>query len=117
MLLTPFTPDPLPGTYERIYSACRVCVAHRSEGLYENLTLEVERCVADVRRRLFAVDKKGVDWVQPFVEACAWFEKQVGLMESLFAYLDRVYIHTLPGSLSIRCVLSFNRKHAELIYL
>ncbi|KAH8101424.1 Cullin-domain-containing protein [Cristinia sonorae] len=100
-----FTPnEALPGTYDRVFNACRVCVAHRGEGLYENLKMEVERCVGDVVQRLAAHESQGALWLNPFVEACEWFERQVGLLESLFAYLDRVYINVLPGNPSIRSI-------------
>ncbi|THH31569.1 hypothetical protein EUX98_g2606 [Antrodiella citrinella] len=98
-----FTPgDRLPESYERIYAACRVCATYRAEGIYDNLKLEVQRCIGEVARLLQEDARQGVEWVQPFVEKCEWFERQVGLLQSLFAYLDRVYIYALPGSPSIR---------------
>ena len=67
----------LPGSYERIYSACRVCVVHRGEGLFDALKIEVEKCVVDVAKRLQSDPKQGVQWLNTFVEACEWFEGQV----------------------------------------
>lgn len=39
--------------------------------------MEVERCVGEVAKRLQEDERRGVEWVGGFVEACGWFERQV----------------------------------------
>ncbi|PSS22629.1 hypothetical protein PHLCEN_2v3056 [Hermanssonia centrifuga] len=94
VLLTRENPESLPGTYEKIYSACRavVCAAQKGEGLYEHLKLEIERCIGNLQRKLVEDGSKDVEWLCPFTESCNWFAKQVRLLASLFAYLDGVYV-------------------------
>lgn len=79
VLLTKGTTDPLPGTYARIYSACQavVCDAQRGEGLYDNLKLELERCLGNILNDLVRDERTGVAWLEPFVQACEWFWKRV----------------------------------------
>ena len=81
--------------------------------------MELERCVGFLQRTLVEDNKvKGkVEWLIPFTNACAWFEKQVvsapsllrpsalkllhqGLLQSLLSYLDTLYVSEktdLPG--------------------
>ncbi|KAI0358895.1 Cullin-4B [Trametes cingulata] len=94
MLLTPGETGALPATYDRISRACRAAVseAGRGEGLYDAVKMELERCVGTIERELLNESRKGVEWLVPFTEACAWFEKQVGLLQSLLAYLDTLYV-------------------------
>ncbi len=79
VLLTRENPESLPGTYEKIYSACRavVCAAQKGEGLYEHLKLEIERCIGNLQRKLVEDGSKDVEWLCPFTESCNWFAKQV----------------------------------------
>ncbi|KAI0700482.1 Cullin-domain-containing protein [Cytidiella melzeri] len=76
----------LPASHQQLYTACRavVCEAQRGEGLYENVKISLEQCVGRT---------SGAQWLQPFVEACEWFEKRVQSLESLLAYLDRSYVY------------------------
>lgn len=39
--------------------------------------MELERCVGVVERSLGDEVRKGVEWLVPFTDACAWFKKQV----------------------------------------
>ncbi|KAL1952365.1 hypothetical protein VTO73DRAFT_1514 [Trametes versicolor] len=103
IILTPGGPSALPATYDRISRACRSAVseAGKGEGLYEAVKMELERCVGVVERSLGEEARKGVEWLVPFTDACAWFEKQVGLLQSLLAYLDTLYVAEqtqLPGT-------------------
>ena len=79
VLLTPGENSALPETYERVSCACRAAVSEAGEGdgLYKHLKLELEKCVGVVATMLIKDTRKSVDWLVPFTEACAWFEKQV----------------------------------------
>lgn len=79
MLLTNGSKDKLPGTYERIFSACRnvVFFAKKGEGLYENLRVEVERCTLELARVLRHDARTGVEWCKAFIEASEWYQKRV----------------------------------------
>lgn len=71
--------EDLPGTYERIYSACQTTVitAQKGENIYENLKLEMERCLVGLVRQLLGEEKSGVEWIATFNEVCEWFTKQI----------------------------------------
>ncbi|TBU26329.1 Cullin-4B [Dichomitus squalens] len=94
ILLDPEEKSPLPATYDRISRACRAVVneAGRGEGLYDFLKMELERRVSKMEEKLGGEPRKSVDWLVPFTETCEWFEKQVGLLQSLLAYLDTLYV-------------------------
>ena len=79
ILLSPGENSPLPATLERISSACRAVVneAGKGEGLYDIVKLELERCVGTMGKMLETESRKSVEWLVPFTEACAWYEKQV----------------------------------------
>ncbi|KAI0735750.1 Cullin-domain-containing protein [Earliella scabrosa] len=83
----------LPATYDRISRACRAVVAEagKGEGLYDVVKMELERCVGQLERMLVNDPRKSVEWLIPFTEHCAWFQKQVALLQSLLAYLDTLY--------------------------
>ncbi|KAI0762521.1 Cullin-domain-containing protein [Fomes fomentarius] len=98
-LLTPDETDanaavPLSATYDRIFRACRAVVAEagKGEGIYDVVKMELERCVGKVQKVLIDDERKSTDWLVPFTNKCAWFEKQVGLLQSLLAYLDTLYV-------------------------
>ncbi|KAI8983312.1 Cullin-domain-containing protein [Trametes punicea] len=94
ILLTPGESGALPATYDRISRACRAAVseAGKGEGLYDALKMELEHCVGVIEKSLGNESRTGVEWLVPATDACAWFEKQVGLLQSLLAYLDTLYM-------------------------
>ncbi|KAI0662359.1 Cullin-domain-containing protein [Cubamyces menziesii] len=104
MLLTPGEDGTLPATYDRISRACRAAVAEagKGEGLYDAVKMELERCVRVIEGSLVNDSRKSVEWLVPFTEACAWFERQVGLLQSLLAYLDTFYIAERPPLPSVK---------------
>lgn len=51
-------------------------MSDKGEGLYENVKLELERCVGSLARELLQDSQDGVQWLISFIESCAWFEKQ-----------------------------------------
>ncbi|KAI0761642.1 Cullin-domain-containing protein [Trametes elegans] len=103
-LLTPGESGALPATYDRIARACCAAVveAGRGEGLYEAAKMELERCVGVIERELVNEPRASVEWLVPFTDACAWFEKQVGLVQSLLAYLDTLYVTAHPNLTRIK---------------
>ncbi|GJE92100.1 cullin-domain-containing protein [Phanerochaete sordida] len=94
VVLAKGTTETMPATYEKIYAACRAVVqnAQNGEGVYEYLKMEMERCFGSLLRELLETPHIGVAWLQPFIETCSWFDRQVTLLKSLLAYLDRVYL-------------------------
>ncbi|KAI0757463.1 Cullin-4B [Daedaleopsis nitida] len=94
IILTPDNSATLPATYDRVSRACRAVVAEAGdgEGLYGDVKLALEQCVGEWEKTLIEESSKSVDWLIPFTKACTWFETQVGLLQSLFAYLDTMYI-------------------------
>ncbi|KAH7925704.1 Cullin-4B [Leucogyrophana mollusca] len=103
-VLTKDSKEDLRATYESIYAACRsvVCVAGRGEGLYVALKQEIDQSIARLAAELERKGKEGIDWVHQFVQACAWFEGQIALLESLLTYLDRAYVVRQQTMKSIR---------------
>ncbi|KAH7884113.1 Cullin-4B [Phlebopus sp. FC_14] len=105
VLLTRTTLDVLPATYERIYNACGaiVCVADRGEALYDVLRMELDQCSSRLLHKLNSVEGgRAIDWLDGFVHVCTWYERQVALLRSLLAYLDRAFVLKNPRRLSIR---------------
>ncbi|GLB36813.1 putative cullin family protein [Lyophyllum shimeji] len=105
-ILTRNSGEPLPTTYEGIYSACRyvVCVANKGEGLYGTLRIELEQSIGRLANSLSAGEvakDQGVEWIEKFVEACDWFEKQISLLRSVLTYLDQVYVVHNPDEKNI----------------
>ncbi|KAH9836648.1 Cullin-domain-containing protein [Rhodofomes roseus] len=96
--------DGLPVAYEYIYRACRsaVDVYNRGEGLYENVKLELEKCVGSLAKELLQNTAGKVEWLLDFNEICAWFDKQTAILQSVLTYLDRVYLVRKKDSPSIK---------------
>ncbi|OBZ79494.1 Cullin-4 [Grifola frondosa] len=94
VLLTKDGDDKLPATYEQIYRTCKsvVCDHGKGEGLYENVKLELEKCVGALASSLLRDGRGSVSWLIPFIESCAWFEKQVGFLQSILTYLDGFFV-------------------------
>lgn len=76
----------MSATYDRIFRACRAVVAEagKGEGIYDVVKMELERCVAKVQKVLTDDERKSIDWLVPFTNKCAWFEKQVVSAYSLY---------------------------------
>ncbi|KZT24381.1 Cullin-4B [Neolentinus lepideus HHB14362 ss-1] len=94
ILLTTDPQDKLPLTYEGIYTACQslVDIADRGEDVYQKFKMELDQCVGRLARLLAESEEEHTKWIIPFVGVCAWFEKQVGLLQSLLAHLDQKYV-------------------------
>ncbi|KAF4584577.1 hypothetical protein EYR40_004576 [Pleurotus pulmonarius] len=93
----------IPLSYVGVYDMCRamVCDAGLGDGLFEDVRLEVEKCIGVLLTHLGA-DHDHIQWLSNFVECCAWFEKQIALLSSLFTYLDQVHVKPNPGLQTIR---------------
>ena len=87
--------EPLPATYERIYSACRavVCDAKKGEGVYDNVKLEIERCCGRLFEELRNSSSAGVEWLEPFKQVCEWYDKQVVCARDVYARLKGSLCH------------------------
>jgi len=72
---------PLPpnSSYENVFTACRMIVSttKNSGDLYDQVRMQLERCVGELAQDLGDKKEKGVQWVKPFNEICAWFEGRV----------------------------------------
>ena len=79
ILLTRNEVKALPATYDRISRACRAVVdeAGKGEGLYDAVKIALEQCVKDLAEELNNDARKSVEWLVPFTDVCAWYEKQV----------------------------------------
>ncbi|KZT68852.1 Cullin-domain-containing protein [Daedalea quercina L-15889] len=104
VLLDKHDRDGLPVAYEYVYRACRsvVDVYNRGEGLYENVRLELEKCVGTLAKELLQVKAEEVEWLVSFNETCAWFEKRTAILQSVLTYLDRVYLVRKKDTPSIK---------------
>lgn len=72
-------PPPPNSSFENIFSACRtmVSVTKDSGDLYDQVKMQLERCVGELSQELGDRKEKGVQWIKPFNETCAWFEERV----------------------------------------
>jgi cullin-4 len=94
IILTRDSADALPLTYERIYTFCRdaVVIHNKGETLADMLRIELDQSVSRLERGLADDISEGVGFALPLAHALTWFEKQVGLLEDVMAYLDRGYM-------------------------
>lgn len=72
-------PPPPHSSFENIFSACRtiVSITKGSGDLYDQVKMQLERCVGELAQDLGGKKEKGVQWIKPFNETCAWFEGRV----------------------------------------
>ena len=72
-------PSPPNSSFENIFSACRtiVYVTKGSGDLYDRVKMQLERCVGELAQDLGDKKEKGIQWIKPFNETCAWFEGRV----------------------------------------
>lgn len=91
-------------SYERIYAACRhlVLVADRGSNLSDMVREYVEKAVSQVRARLMANERTGAVHFETLATELDWFERQIGIIQSVLAYLDRVYLPSIQSLRSIR---------------
>jgi hypothetical protein len=94
IILTRDTAEALPLAYERIFGLCRdiVIIYNKGDALADMLKIELDQSVARLERGLADDISEGVGFASPFAQALTWFEKQVGLLEDVMAYLDRGYL-------------------------
>ncbi|KAI6022306.1 hypothetical protein PISMIDRAFT_18761 [Pisolithus microcarpus 441] len=105
VILTRESRDILPTTYEGVFNDCRVvvCAGAKGAALYDVLVMELDRSCCNLRNELGKAveDQDSIDWLNRFVQVCAWFEGQVMLIRALLAYLDRAHVLKTPGHLNI----------------
>ena len=82
----PVLPPPPNSSFENIFSACRTIVAVMKDSgdLHDQVKMQLERCVGELAQDLGDKKEKGVKWIKPFNETCAWFEERVVSMDDTF---------------------------------
>jgi hypothetical protein len=67
----------------------RLCHDTKDSGdLYDQVRMQLERCVGELAQDLGDKKEKGVQWIVPFNEVCAWFEGRVVSLEWTIPYSD-----------------------------
>lgn len=76
---SPALSPPPNSSFENIFSACRtiMSVTKDSDDLYDHVRMQLEKCVGGLAQDLSDKKEKGVEWIKPFNETCAWFEGRV----------------------------------------
>lgn len=120
VILTKGSKELLPTTYEGVYNDCRVVVCAGTKGavLYNALVIELDRSCCNLRNELVKAteDCDSLEWLNRFVQVCAWFEGQVMLVRALLAYLDRVHVLKNTGLLNIHDLAFTSFKRHVLDY-
>ena len=82
----PVLPPPPNSSFENIFSACRTIVAVMKDSgdLHDQVKMQLERCVGELAQDLGDKKEKGVKWIKPFNETCAWFEGRVVSVDDIF---------------------------------
>ncbi|GAA6031535.1 hypothetical protein JCM8097_006505 [Rhodosporidiobolus ruineniae] len=102
-------PQPTPESLQALYTLCEAAVANGSstcQTLYDRIRLEIERHAGDVRRTLAAAGDGAVEgheesWLGEFEREGKLFLDQMLLVRSIFLQLDRTWVLSTPGMLSI----------------
>ena len=70
---------PPNSSFESIFAACRAIVSSTKDSgdLYDQVRMQLERCVGELAQDLGDKKERGVRWIKPFNEACVWFEGRV----------------------------------------
>ncbi|KAI5118667.1 hypothetical protein M0805_001040 [Coniferiporia weirii] len=91
--------------YENIFQATRtiVLIAGKGQWVYGKLQFELKEAAAEVTKQLTSpTDSKSMDWLVELVDATTWFDGCVRLLETLLAYLDRIFVPRNPDMASVR---------------
>jgi len=77
--LVPALTPPPNSSFENIFTACRTIVSATKDpgDLYDQVKMQLERCVGELAQDLSDKKEKGVQWIKPFNETCLWFEGRV----------------------------------------
>lgn len=68
-----------------------------SGDLYDQVKMQLERCVGELAQDLGDKKEKGVQWIKPFNEICEWFE---GRVVSVDRIILRSEVQTLNGCIA-----------------
>ena len=114
----PQPPNPPPNSsYETIFSAWRTIVSatKNSGDLYDQVRMQLERCVGELAQDLGDKKEKGVQWIKPFNDICEWFEGRVvsGLGDPPFRDSDTQWVYRRVGNDSKAACLSGSRRAWE----
>lgn len=52
--------------------------------LYDQVRMQLERCVGELAQDLGDKKEKGIQWLKPFNETCTWFEGRVVSAHQIF---------------------------------
>jgi hypothetical protein len=98
-------PDRAPLTRERLYAVTRylISAANRAADLFNVLTLELEKTVSGMNRRLREA-AHDVSFLHILAGEVSKFERQVNNVRGALAHLDRTYIIDIGPGESIRSV-------------
>jgi cullin-4 len=91
---------PPNSSFENIFTACRTIVSTTKDpgDLHDQVRMQLERCVGELAQDLGDKKEKGVRWIKPFNETCAWFE---GRVVSADRITPRLEVQTLNGFISV----------------
>lgn len=97
---------PPSSSFEVIFAACRTIVSATKDSadLYDQVKMQFERCIGELAQDLCDKKERGVQWIKPFNETCAWFEGRVVSADWVTPYFgsqglnDRPYLLVGNGS-------------------
>jgi cullin-4 len=91
---------PPDSSFENTFAACRTVVSATKDSgdLYDQVRMQLERCVGELAQNLSDKKEKGVQWIKPFNETCAWFEGRVVRANQI---IPRVEAQALNGCVSV----------------
>ena len=97
--LGPALTPPPNSSFENIFAACRTIVSSTKDpgDLYDQVKMQLERCVGELAQELSDKKEKGVQWIKPFNETCSWFEGRVVSVDQI---IPRFEAQALNGCVS-----------------
>ena len=86
----PGLPPPSNSSFENIFTACRTIVyATKSSGdLYDQVRMQLEKCVGELAQDLGDKKEKGIQWIKPFNETCTWFGGRMVSVEQMISHSE-----------------------------
>jgi len=105
----PGLPSPPNSSFENIFSACRtiVYVTKGSGDLYDQVKMQLERCVGELAQDLSDKKEKGIQWIKPFNETCVWFEGRVVSVEQVIPHSETQTANGFSAQEMLRKLLAY----------
>ncbi|POY71627.1 hypothetical protein BMF94_5320 [Rhodotorula taiwanensis] len=103
-------PQPTPDSLQSLFSQCELAVSSGPQTcqlLYDRIRMEIERQAREIRRALAGHEGETLaegqeeQWIGSFEREGKQFLDQMLLIRSIFLHLDRSYVLSSPGLLSI----------------